>query len=75
MRASGIFPIPMMKHHDAQPLITWRDNRGLIHQLRQMRRAGAVYMQVLMLTPAPGFAVCEETYASGMVFKSANACR
>lgn len=72
MRASGIFPIPMMMHHDAQPLITWRDNRGLINQLRQLRKAGAVYMQVLMLTPAPGSRSCEETYSSGMVFKSAN---
>jgi radical SAM superfamily enzyme YgiQ (UPF0313 family) len=72
LRHHGIFPIPMLMHHDEQPLWTWRDNRGLLNQLRLLRKSGAVYMQVLALTPAPGSRSYEETYAAGSVIKSAN---
>ena len=71
LRASGIFPIPMLMHHDAQPLVTWKDNRGLLNQLRLLRKAGALYMQVLMLTPSPGSRSYEETYTSGLALASA----
>ncbi|GAH86659.1 unnamed protein product, partial [marine sediment metagenome] len=50
----GICPMPMMMHHDAQPLVTFRSQRGLVNQVRILRKAGAVGMQILMLTPATG---------------------
>lgn len=70
LRESGIIPMPMMMHHDSQPLLSRRSNYGLINQLRTLRRAGALYMQVLMLTPAPGSKWYADTYASGLAFES-----
>jgi radical SAM superfamily enzyme YgiQ (UPF0313 family) len=72
LRASGIAPIPMMMHHDSQPLVTWKNNYGLLNQLRTLRKAGALYTQVLMLTPAPGSKWYEDTYTSGLAFDSLN---
>lgn len=72
LRASGIAPIPMMMHHDSQPLVTWKDNYGLINQIKTLRKAGALYTQVLMLTPAPGSKWYEDTYTSGLAFDSVN---
>lgn len=69
LRASGILPVPMMMHHDSQPLVTFRSNYGLLNQLRTLRKAGALYMQVLMLTPAPGSKWYEDTYTSGLAFE------
>ena len=37
---------------------------------RALRRAGAVSMQILMLTPAAGSKLLEATYTSGQVFRS-----
>ncbi|NQU38858.1 MAG: radical SAM protein [Lentisphaerae bacterium] len=71
LRQSGIFPIPMLMHHDSQPFYSWKDDRGLVNQLGMLRKAGAIYMQVLMLTPMPGSKLYEETYTSGLVIKSA----
>ncbi|MCA9054317.1 MAG: radical SAM protein [Planctomycetaceae bacterium] len=68
LREAGIVPMPMMMHHDTQPLVSWKSNYGLINQLRTLRRAGAMYMQVLMLTPAPGSKWYGETYTSGLAF-------
>lgn len=68
LRQSGIMPIPMMMHSDQQPLVSWKSNYGLINQLRTLRKAGALYMQVLMLTPAPGSKWFGETYTSGLAF-------
>jgi radical SAM superfamily enzyme YgiQ (UPF0313 family) len=70
LRTSGIFPVPMLMHHDSQPLYSWRGNQGLLNQLRTLRSAGALYMQVMILTPSPGSKVYEETYTSGMAFQS-----
>ena len=72
LRESGIVPMPMMMHHDTQPLVSRRSNYGLLNQLRTLRRAGAMYMQVLMLTPAPGSKWYGETYTSGLAFESVN---
>lgn len=69
LRQAGIFPVPMMMHHDTQPLVTWRNNYGLVNQLRTLRKSGALYTQVLMLTPAPGSRWYEDTYASGLAFE------
>ncbi len=68
LRDSGILPIPMMMHCDAQPLISRKSNYGLINQLRTLRKAGALYTQVLMLTPSAGSKWYVETYTSGLAF-------
>ena len=70
LRQNGILPVPMMMHHDSQPLLTRRGNYGLINQLRTLRKAGALYTQVLMLTPSPGSKWYEGTYTSGLAFES-----
>ena len=70
LRENGIFPVPMLMHHDAQPLFTWRDNRGLLNQLGVLRKAGALYMQVLMLTPSPGSKSYDDAFTSGFAYKS-----
>jgi len=70
LRENGIFPIPMMMHHDAQPLYSRRDNSGLINQLKLLRGAGALSMQVLMLTPAVGSRSFEEVCTSGLAYES-----
>ena len=70
LRNAGICPMPMMMHHDAQPLYSRGSHYGLLNQIELLRRAGAVSMQVLMLTPAVGSKLLEPTYTSGQVFKS-----
>lgn len=70
LRHAGICPMPMMIHHDSQPLCSRGSNYGLLNQIELLRRAGAVSLQVLMLTPAVGSKLLESTYASGQVFKS-----
>lgn len=72
LRENGIFPVPMLMHHDEQPLVSLRGNYGLLNQLRLLRKAGALYMQVLMLIPSPGSKLFVETYTSGTVYESAN---
>ncbi|RJP42028.1 MAG: radical SAM protein [Phycisphaerales bacterium] len=71
LREYGICPMPMMMHHDQQPLIS-RGERpyGLLNQIRLLRRAGAVSMQVLMLVPATGSKLYSGTYTSGMAYES-----
>jgi radical SAM superfamily enzyme YgiQ (UPF0313 family) len=70
LRKAGICPMPMMMHHDAQPLYSRGSDYGLLNQVELLRRAGAVSMQILMLTPAVGSKMLEQTYTSGQVFKS-----
>ena len=69
LRESGIFPVPMMMHHDAQPLVTRTGDGGLLNQVRLLRKAGAVYMQVMMLTPSPGSKLYVESYTSGLAYE------
>ncbi len=68
LRDAGICPMPMMMHHDAQPLYTRKSDYGLLNQIKLLRQAGAVSVQVLMLVPAPGTKLYHETYTSGQVF-------
>lgn len=71
MQKHGICPMPMMMHHDEQPLITRGPiPYGLINQVRLLRKAGAVSMQILMLTPATGSKLYSGTFTSGMVYES-----
>ena len=72
LREHGIYPVPMMMHHDAQPLVTWKSNQGLLNQLGVLRKAGALYTQVLMLTPSPGSKWYEDTYTSGLAIAEVN---
>lgn len=70
MRENGICPMPMMMHHDSQPLYSPGTNYGLINQVRVLRKAGAVSLQVLMMTPSPGTKLYEGTFTDGLVLKS-----
>lgn len=69
----GINPMPMMMHHDSQPLYTPGKPYGLVNQAAMLRKAGAISLQVLMITPATGSKIYEETYESGMVFEQVGA--
>ena len=71
MRDAGICPMPMMMHHDSQPLYSRGSNYGLLNQISVLRKAGAVSLQVLMMTPSPGTKLYEQTFESGLVVESA----
>jgi radical SAM superfamily enzyme YgiQ (UPF0313 family) len=75
LREAGICPMPMMMHHDAQPLYTRGDDYGLLNQLRLLRKAGAVSIQVLMIVPSPGTKLYDETFTSGQVIDRAGGRR
>jgi len=68
LRRVGISPMPMLMHHDAQPLSTPGRLGGLINQVRTLQKAGAVTVQVLMLTPSAGSRSYEDTFRSGLVY-------
>ncbi|GJM24438.1 MAG: hypothetical protein DHS20C16_08530 [Phycisphaerae bacterium] len=71
LRENNIHPMPMMMHHDEQPLISRGPKPyGLLNQVRLLRKAGAVSMQVLMLVPATGSKLFSGTYTSGMAYDS-----
>lgn len=71
LRQHGISPMPMMMHHDAQPLVSRGPKPyGLLNQVRLLRKAGAISLQVLMMTPATGSKLYAETFASGLVYES-----
>jgi len=72
LRENGIFPVPMLMHHDSQPLWTRSGNAGLLNQVRLLRKAGALYMQVMMLTPSPGSKSYDDAYTSGLAYESVN---
>ncbi len=65
---AGICPNPMMMHHDSQPLYSRGSNYGILNQVSQLRKAGAMSLQVLMLVPALGSGLYNETYDSGQAF-------
>jgi radical SAM superfamily enzyme YgiQ (UPF0313 family) len=71
LRDAGICPMPMMMHHDSQPLYSRGSNYGLLNQIRLLRKAGAVSLQVLMMTPSPGTKLFVGTYTQGLVIGSA----
>lgn len=75
MREAGICPMPMMMHHDTQPLYSPKKNYGLLNQIRILRKAGAVSLQVLMMTPSPGTKLYEQTFNDGLVLESAGGRR
>jgi radical SAM superfamily enzyme YgiQ (UPF0313 family) len=70
LQRHGISPMPMMMHHDSQPLYTPGKPYGLLNQARLLRKAGAVSLQVLMITPATGSKSYEEAFTSGLMYDS-----
>jgi hypothetical protein len=68
LRDAGICPMPMMMHHDEQPLYTRKSDYGLLNQVNLLRKAGAASLQVLMITPSPGTNLYAGTYTSGQVY-------
>lgn len=70
LQKHGIAPMPMMMHHDTQPLVTRNGPYGLLNQARMLRKAGAVSLQVLMMTPATGSKLYEGAFESNMTYKS-----
>jgi hypothetical protein len=54
-------------HHDSQPLYSRGTNYGLLNQIRVLRKAGAVSLQVLMMTPSAGTKLYEGTFTGGQV--------
>ncbi|MEO6435371.1 MAG: radical SAM protein, partial [Tepidisphaeraceae bacterium] len=71
MRANGICPMPMMMHHDTQPLYSPGTNYGLLNQIKLLRKAGAVSLQVLMMTPSPGTKLFAGTFEQQLVLARA----
>jgi radical SAM superfamily enzyme YgiQ (UPF0313 family) len=67
LRDAGICPMPMMMHHDTQPLWSRGTNYGLLNQIKILRNAGAVSLQVLMMTPSAGTKLYEGAFTDGMV--------
>jgi len=67
----GICPMPMMMHHDGQPLASRGNLYGLLNQVRFLRRSGSVSVQVTILTPSVGSKGYEEPYEKGMVIDEA----
>lgn len=65
----GIMPMPMMMHHDSQPLYTPGKLYGLLNQVNHLRKNGAITMQVTMLSPATGSKLYEETFESGLAYE------
>jgi radical SAM superfamily enzyme YgiQ (UPF0313 family) len=67
----GICPMPMMMHHDGQPLASRGNLYGLLNQVRFLRKAGSVSVQVTILTPSVGSKGYEEPYQKGLVIEQA----
>lgn len=67
----GIAPMPMMMHHDGQPLWTWRGLYGLLNQVQFLWRAGAPTCQVTLLMPMVGSKGYEQLFRDGLVLSKA----
>lgn len=63
----GIAPMPMLMHHDGQPLWSRDSLYGLLNQVRHLRRCHALSLQVTFLTPAAGTKGYEDPYRQGIV--------
>jgi radical SAM superfamily enzyme YgiQ (UPF0313 family) len=71
LRRYGILPVPMLMHHEGQPLVTRNSPYGLLNQVRMLRKAGAIDMQVLTVTPAVGARDYEGVFHTGRMIRSA----
>jgi len=70
----GIAPMPMLMHHDGQPLKSRRGLAGLVNQVRYLRRAGAVSVQITFLTPMVGSKGYERNYRDRLVMQRVGGC-
>lgn len=70
LRDRGICGMPMMIHHDSQPLYSRKSDYGLLNQARILKKAGAISLQVSMMTPSNGSKGYGEMFASRLVFES-----
>jgi radical SAM superfamily enzyme YgiQ (UPF0313 family) len=71
LKGMGICPMPMMMHHDGQPLYSRGQLYGLLNQVRFLRKAGSVSVQVTILIPSVGSKGYEEPYQKGLVIEQA----
>ncbi|MCE5278653.1 MAG: radical SAM protein [Planctomycetaceae bacterium] len=71
LRRNDIMAVPMLMHHQGQPLWSRGSSYGLLNQVRMLRNAGAVDVQVLTMTPAVGSRTYESAYESGQMIASA----
>jgi radical SAM superfamily enzyme YgiQ (UPF0313 family) len=69
MLEHGIAPMPMMMHHDGQPLWSREGLYGLLNQVRFLRKAGAVSFQSTLLTPSPGTKLYEAPFEEGIMIR------
>ena len=70
LKQHSIVPMPMMMHHDAQPILTRRSQYGLLNQVKLLRQAGACGLQVLMISPATGSKLYEACFTDGLIYES-----
>lgn len=70
LREMGISPMPMMMHHDSQPLYTSGRPYGLLNQAKILRKTGALSLQVLMVVPAIGSKIYDDAFSSGLAYES-----
>jgi len=71
LNKQGICPMPMMMHHDGQPLASRGNLYGLLNQVSFLRKTGSVSLQVTILIPSVGSKGYEEPYEKGMVIAEA----
>jgi radical SAM superfamily enzyme YgiQ (UPF0313 family) len=71
----GICPMPMMMHHDGQPLASRGNLYGLLNQVNFLRKSGSVSVQVTILTPSVGSKGYEEAFEKGMVIDKAGSTK
>ena len=71
LKNMGICPMPMMMHHDGQPLYSRGNLYGLLNQVNFLRKAGSVSVQVTILIPSVGSKGYEENYEKGLVIEQA----
>ena len=71
LQERGIAPMPMLMHHDTQPLYSRGPvPYGLLNQAKLLRKVGACSLQVLMITPATGSKEYEQAFTSGLAYES-----
>jgi radical SAM superfamily enzyme YgiQ (UPF0313 family) len=75
LNGHGICPMPMMMHHDGQPLASRGNLYGLINQVNFLRKSGSVSVQVTILTPSVGSKGYEENYEKGLVIGQAGSTK
>lgn len=64
-----IAPMPMMIHHDAQPIWSRHGLAGLVSQVNFLRRAGALTCQITLLMPMVGSRSYEAQFRDELVLR------